>query len=120
MGKRILLVDDQPEVRTSIKMLLNVDRHTVIEAATGEEALALFESIPFDLVITDYAMPGMLGDQLAAAIKQKAPSKPVILISGQAAVTLANTKPVDVLLYKPFKWQELRGSIAQLLRAAGP
>ena len=67
-GKRILLAEDDPEARESINLLLRIDRHEVIEAANGREALALFTQGRFDLVIVDYAMPEMLGNELALNI----------------------------------------------------
>ena len=63
-GKNILLVEDDPAVRASIKLLLSIDRHTVTEAANGHEALQLFTGSRYDLVILDYRMPEMLGDEL--------------------------------------------------------
>ena len=53
-GKRILLVDDDPGARESIKLLLQIDRHNVLEAKNGQEALELFHQSLLDLVIIDY------------------------------------------------------------------
>ena len=74
--KSILLVEDDPAVRESIRLLLSIDRHTVTEAANGREALHIFTGSRYDLVITDYLMPEMLGDELAQNIKNLAPTQP--------------------------------------------
>ncbi len=55
-------------------------------ASNGKEALAAFDREPFDIVITDRAMPGITGDEVAAAVKRKAPSTPVVLLTGFGAV----------------------------------
>ena len=73
--KTILVVDDEPLVCDAVKMMLNFDGHVVQTAASGQEALAILEKQGFDLVITDFEMPNMKGDELAAAIKARAPKR---------------------------------------------
>lgn len=114
--KRILLADDQQEVRELTKMLLGMDDHIVTEAANGREALILFTQEPFDLVITDYSMPLMKGDELARNIKRLAPSEPVLMITGSAREPEGIRGSVDVLLEKPFSFNDLRQAVARLLR----
>ena len=65
-------------------MLLEFDGHEVITASSGNEALALFGQGRFDLVITDYTMPVMKGDELARAIKARVPDQPVIMLTAHA------------------------------------
>ena len=84
LRKRILLADDQPSVREAIHLLLNLDKHTVIEAANGAEAIALFKGDHFDLVITDFEMPNMKGSELAEKIKQLSPAQPILMITAYA------------------------------------
>jgi len=115
LGKRILLVDDQQGVRTAIKFLLQMDEHKVTEATNGKQALELFLRERFDLVITDYAMPGMVGSELAASIKTEAPSQPIIMISAYKPELRDCENPVDAMLNKPFSFFELRQIIAKLL-----
>ena len=112
--KRILLADDHEEVREAIKCLLDVDQHEVAEANNGEEALKLFSPGRFDLVITDYAMPRMKGDELARNVKQLAPSQPVVMITGSARLSEDFKNAVDVVLRKPFSFSDLRQAIAKL------
>jgi CheY-like chemotaxis protein len=114
-GKRILLADDQAGVRNAIKYLLEIDDHLVTEAQNGREAFELFRQSQFDLVITDYAMPEMAGNDLAAEIKRIAPSQPVIMITGYIRDIDRDRNPVDALLNKPFSFQDLRDTIAKLI-----
>ena len=116
MGKRILLADDQQQVRELTKMLLGMDDHIVTEAGNGREALDLFTQERFDLVITDYAMPLMKGDELARNIKRLAPSEPVLMITGSAGQPEGIHGSVDAILEKPFAFEDLRQAIARLLR----
>ena len=55
-GKRILIIDDDPSSRESIKLLLSIDRHIITEAESGERALCLFAGQAFDLVITETSL----------------------------------------------------------------
>jgi two-component system, cell cycle sensor histidine kinase and response regulator CckA len=114
-GKRILLADDQQQVRELTKMLLGMDDHIVTEAGNGREALDLFTQERFDLVITDYAMPLMKGDELARNIKRLAPSEPVLMITGSAGQPEGIYGSVDAILEKPFAFEDLRQAIARLL-----
>jgi CheY-like chemotaxis protein len=114
-GKRILLADDQPEVREMTKLMLGLDEHIVTEAGNGQEALDLFALERFDLVITDYLMPLMKGDELATNIKRLAPDEPILMITGSAAEVGGIRGSVDAVLNKPFGFEDLRQAVAQLL-----
>lgn len=115
VGKRILLADDQQSVREAISLLLSLDEHEVIEAANGAEALDLFMRDHFDLVITDFEMPNMKGNELAARIKRVSPSQPILMITAYAERLGDSDNPVDALLNKPFQLEDLRQAIARLL-----
>lgn len=117
LGKQILLADDQAGVRQAIKYLLELDDHAVTEARDGKEAFALFCASEFDLVITDYAMPEMAGNDLAAEIKRLIPAQPILMITGYTMEIVGFANPVDAVLNKPFSFQELRATIARLIRA---
>src|SRR6266576_671357 len=92
--RRILVVDDEPFVCDAVKMMLAFDGHDVLTANNGKEALALFEKGKFDLVITDFAMPGMKGDELAVAIKARSPGQPVVMITAYAEMLQSSGKPL--------------------------
>jgi CheY-like chemotaxis protein len=116
LGKRILLADDQQDVREMTKLMLDMDEHIVTEAGNGREALELFTPDRFDLVITDYLMPVMKGDELARNIKRLAPSEPILMITGSAGEIGGMQMSVDAVLNKPFAFEDLRQAVAQLLR----
>src|SRR4051812_9009294 len=114
-GKRILLVDDDAAARESIKLLLQIDRHEVVEAKSGQEALELFHQSVMDLVIIDYFMPQMEGSKLAEHLKLAAPSMPILMVTAYLEKLVDCHNPVDAILPKPFGIAELRQSIASLL-----
>jgi CheY-like chemotaxis protein len=115
---RILVVDDEPAVGDAIKMMLKFDGHAVQTASGSKEALSLLEQGKFDLIITDYSMPGMKGDELAAVIKQRLPHQPIIMISAYAEMLKSSGNPlpgVDFILSKPFFMADLREAMARVL-----
>ena len=115
---RILVVDDEPAVRNAIRMMLKFDGHAVQTADGGAEALPLLEAGQFDLVITDYSMPGMKGDELAAVIKGRLPRQPIIMISAFAETLKSSGNPlagVDFIISKPFSLADLREAVARVL-----
>lgn len=114
-GKRILLVDDDPSTRESIKLLLQIDRHEVIEAKNGHEALELFHQGVLDLVIIDYFMPQMEGSKLAEHLKLAEPTLPILMVTAYVEKLVDCYNPVDAILPKPFGIADLRQSIAALL-----
>ena len=114
-GKRILLVDDDRGARESIKLLLRIDRHEVVEATGGEEAIELLKSQTFDLAILDYFMPGLQGNQVAVRIREIAPSLPLLMITAYLEKLRDRDKPVDAVLGKPFSIEQLRQAVANLL-----
>src|SRR6266853_6091381 len=102
--RRILVVDDDPLVCDSITRLLEVDGHHVETAASGETALVLFEKGDFDLILTDYKMPGMNGDVLAAAIKALDPNQAIGMFTGYTEAMQSLDRPlpgVDLVSSKP-------------------
>jgi ATP-dependent Lon protease len=116
--KRILVVDDEPFVCEAVKMMLAFDGHDVLTATNAKEALEMFDKEKFDLVITDFAMPGMKGDELAAAIKARAPKQPVVMITAYAEMLQSSGKPlpgVDFVVSKPFLLEHLREALATVL-----
>jgi len=113
-AKHILLVEDEASVRTALRFMLRTDEHTVEEAGDGTQALDLFSKLSFDLVMTDFAMPGMNGAELAAQIKQLAPGQPILIITGYRKALDDFPSPVDAILLKPFSLEELRQTFLKL------
>ncbi|RVA70881.1 PAS domain-containing sensor histidine kinase, partial [Mesorhizobium sp. M7A.F.Ca.CA.001.08.2.1] len=96
---RILAVDDDALVLLNTAAMLEDLGHTVAEAHSAAAALRLLEEQPFDLVITDHAMPKMTGLQLSNTIKVQWPNVPVIIATGYAE--LPGTRDIKILS-KPF------------------
>ena len=115
VGKRILLVEDDRGARESLKLLLAIDRHEVVEAAGGPEAIELIQSQSFDLAIVDYFMPEMRGSQVALRFREIAPALPILMITAYLEKLGEADMPVDAVLGKPFGVAELRRAIAKLL-----
>lgn len=92
---------------------LSIDRHTVTEAANGLEALHLFTGSQYDLVITDYLMPGMLGDELARNIKNIAPAQPILMVTAYFEKLVDDGRPADAVLAKPLSIDDLRRAMAR-------
>ena len=117
VSRRILVVDDEPLVCDAVKMMLTFDGHDVETASSAKEALAKFGVGRYDLVITDYAMPSMKGDELAAAIKKIIPNQPVVMVTAYAEMLRASGQPltgVDFVISKPFLLEHLREAIQKV------
>lgn len=111
---RILLVDDDPLIRTTMSMLLEDLGHEAIEVDSGQQALqTLAEDKAIDLVITDHAMPSMTGLQLINKIKQTQPTLPIVLASGYAEIPSGERLDIPQLS-KPFRVADLREIIGQI------
>jgi PAS domain S-box-containing protein len=110
---RVLAVEDEPEVLDVIRAMLVGAGHTVFSAASGREALALFEREPVDVVVTDLGMPGMTGLTLAEEVKRRRPV-PVVLLTGWAdELDDTHARHVDVLLAKPVTRERLLSGLAK-------
>ncbi len=121
--KRILMVDDEESCRVVLDRILKEENHLVTIASNGKEALEAFDRAPFDIVITDRAMPGITGEEVAAAVKRKAPSTPVVMLTGFGAVMNDGKEVpenVDMLLGKPVTVDELLLAIAELTDGRPP
>ena len=79
---RVLVIDDEPFVRDTLGEILRQQHHQVVVANDGVSGLARFRESRFDLVMTDLAMPGMSGWQVARAVKATRPQVPVVLVTG--------------------------------------
>ena len=104
---RILVVDDVEGMRLALEDCLRLQGYEVVSSASGEEALELLRSQRFDLLLTDQAMPGLSGIELAEATARIHPDVPVVLLTGHSDVELAKaslqrgasdfvTKPVNI------------------------
>lgn len=112
--KRILLVDDDVLIAMSSADMLSDLGHEVVEVHSGKEALAhLVDGTRFDLMITDYSMPGMTGAELAVAAREHFPDLPILMASGYA--DLPSGVELDVArLAKPYSQEQLASEISKL------
>jgi signal transduction histidine kinase len=115
---RIMVVDDDPLVVASTAAMLEDIGHTVTEALSGARALDLLRlGTKVDVVVTDHAMPGMTGAELARQIRQRWPDLPVILATGYAELPNGED-PGLPRLSKPYLQDELAAQIARVMSAA--
>ena len=116
-GSRILLVDDDPLVSMNTAYMLMDLGHSVLEAPSGPNALRVLETdAQFDVIITDYAMPGMTGLDLAEKIKQLRPKIPIIIATGYAELPPGATLEFP-RLSKPYSQQELSEALDRASRS---
>jgi two-component system nitrogen regulation response regulator NtrX len=89
MKARILIIDDEAEVRRSVGMILKYDDYEVIEASSGPEGIAMAERESPDLVFLDIKMPGMDGLEVLQRIRAASENLPIVIISGHGTVSTA-------------------------------
>ena len=118
MKTRILVVDDERSMREMLSILLEREGYEAVEAKNGQEALQLFETSIFDMVISDIQMPGINGIDLLGRIKKLAPEVPVLMITAFATADQA----VDAIklgafhyFTKPFNNDEIRALVRNAL-----
>ncbi|GAA0296725.1 response regulator [Sphingomonas oligophenolica] len=114
----VLLVDDEELVRRGTAEMLTDLGHGVVQAASGAQALRLLRTARYDVMVSDYLMPGMTGLDLAADARRIVPGLPVLLISGFADVADGFSGDIPKLA-KPFRQNELAGALAQVVEGAG-
>ena len=88
--KRILLVDDEPGILQALRIILTGKGYEVETAWSTKEAWGILDQDNFDLVVTDFNMPGMKGDELARLIKERWPKFPVVMLSGSVEILRAS------------------------------
>jgi len=116
--KRVLIVDDDELLRCVVTQMVSQLGYEVLATDCGETGLELFLKNRFDLVITDFHMPGMDGLDLAGHIKKNSPRTMVILMTGQDKESILpkmKDRPVDQTLFKPFMMEEVQNKIRSVL-----
>ena len=115
---RILGVDDERLIREVLRQMLTKLGHEVVCAASGEEAIDLAQKQDFDLVLTDYDMPGMSGEKVAQELRAIRPHTTIALITGwDASIDKDDIDgtAIDFVLSKPFQMDKLQELIAHAL-----
>lgn len=118
---QILVVDDDKNTRTLMKLVLEGDNYSVLTACNGEEALAVMDSSHVDLVVLDVMMPGMDGYQLTRALRESNNNLPILMVSAKqlpADKKQAFLVGTDDYMTKPVDEEEMLLRIKALLRRA--
>ncbi len=115
--QRALVVDDDAGVRELLRDVLEIAHIDADLAASGDEALAVLEHGPYDIVITDYRLPGPDGLAVAAAARGRCPTVPIIVITGapERLDVRGTNMPGVRVLYKPFAMTVLIATVRELL-----
>ena len=121
-GARILIADDEPNIRTTISDVFHKYRALVTIASNGSEAIQLVESQDFDLVLSDIKMPDKTGYDVFAAARRRSATVPVILMTGfgydpNHSIVRASQEGLQAVLFKPFKVQQLLTEVRKALQA---
>ena len=88
---RILIIDDEPAIRTTLSSILTDEKHTVVACESGEEGMARFAREEFDLVLLDLWLPGVDGMTVLERLHGAGPA-PIIVISGNGTVDTASVR----------------------------
>jgi CheY-like chemotaxis protein len=122
-GTRVLVVEDNVEILRSLGDLLRENGCRVIEAPNGMTALARIEADAVDLVLTDLAMPGVSGWEVASASRERHPDTPVGLVTGfgdQLDPEKLERHGIQFVVAKPFSSEELLKAVATALKGLRP
>ncbi|MCX5707831.1 MAG: response regulator [Candidatus Omnitrophica bacterium] len=121
MPLRVLVVDDEPDIRDVLKITLEAEKYEVIEAENGEEAIKIITQKTPDLVLLDYKMPKMDGREVCRRIKKDILLRhlPIIMVTGKGEITDkvdGIDAGADDYIVKPFEPEELLAHIKMILR----
>lgn len=119
---RILVVDDQKDVRAMVAIVLRVNRFDVVEAESGAAGLKAFSEGNFEAAIVDIFLADTSGVDVMVAIRERVPGFPIIAISGMTALDFVGEAPdlADVVcLQKPFRPNDLLQALRKAQAAAG-
>jgi DNA-binding response OmpR family regulator len=123
---RILLIDDEPQIRAMLTQMLTRAGYEVTEAANGNDGVRRFREAPADLVITDLIMPGKDGIETILELRREFPDVKIIAVSGggrigaQEYLWMARSLGAAVTLDKPVERQKLLDEVRTLIGEAAP
>ncbi|WP_407189029.1 response regulator [Bradyrhizobium centrosematis] len=118
---RVLIIDDQKDVRAMVAIVLRVNHYEVAEADSGAAGLKSFADGPFDAVIVDIFLGDISGVEVIAALRERAPGLPIVAVSGMTALDFMEQSPhlADVIcLQKPFRPNDLLQALRKAQAAA--
>jgi len=117
---RVLVVDDDDQIRDILADMLNINGHRTVSCSDGYAALEAVERERFDMLITDLGMPGMSGLELAGAVHEKLPKMPIAMITGwgtQLNKEEVALKGILAILPKPFHIKDIKQLVDDLATA---
>jgi DNA-binding NtrC family response regulator len=120
---KVLVVDDEPEIRKLVSAMLSRNGYNVLSADTGENAIRLFKNNPdTELLLTDVVAPGMSGPMIADQIALLKPGIKVLFMSGYDGTQVVQRYVVEKgysLLIKPFTMEQLEQKVYAVLQSGG-
>jgi CheY-like chemotaxis protein len=123
LSPKVLVVDDEPEIRKLVTAMLARNGYRVLSADSGENALRLFKTNPdTDLLLTDVVSPGMSGPMIADQISALKPDIKVLFMSGYDGTQVVQRYVVEKgysLLTKPFSMEQLESKVRAVLSTNG-
>ena len=115
MQRNLLLVDDEPNIPRALKRALRDEHYEVHTAHSGQEAMQLIDEHAFDVVVSDYRMPGMNGAEFLARVRESSPNTVRLMLSGQAdldaVIAAVNSGNIYKFLTKPWTNEHIREEI---------
>ena len=118
--RRLLLVDDEPNIVAAVKRLLRSEHYQIFTANSGPEGLELLAGQPVDVIVSDQRMPGMVGADFLRKAREQYPESIRIMLSGytelQSVTDAVNEGAIYKFLTKPWDDDQLRGHIADAFR----
>jgi CheY-like chemotaxis protein len=122
-GARVLVADDEPNIRNTINDILRKYHADVTVAVSGADAIEKISSADFDLIVSDIKMPDKTGYDVFAAAQKKSRSLPVILMTGfgydpNHCIVRASQEGLQAVLFKPFKVDQLLTEVRKALQTA--
>jgi DNA-binding response OmpR family regulator len=112
---RILVIEDDPYAREALALLLDFYGYDVIAASNGNDGLALVTDAEPDLVVTDWRMPGLSGQALCVALRERRDTMPIVVVTSAEEV-FSHDQPVNARLRKPVDPPLLNRVISDELR----
>jgi len=111
---RLLVVDDEPSIRATLKDMLEMEGFQITEAGSAREAMRALEQHDIDLLVTDIHMPEVTGIELAESARAKDAALPILLMSGSEPDQIGPDCGC-AFLRKPFSFRELAAKVRELL-----
>ncbi len=124
--QRVLIIDDEPQIRSMVRLILEREGYTVLEAADGAEGLKIFREKPADLILTDLIMPNKDGIGMIIELKKEFPGVKIIAMSGgglnrpEGYLRGAQKLGAAATLTKPINRQDLVRVVRDTLKADAP